>query len=178
MFMIPFALALRGFGVMSGMSATAGLRYIIMNMSTMAIIATMPAMLFSWKNNGMKGNAIADTNVPMIMKGILFPIEVWVLSDRFPKSGRRMRAARLSHAMMIPTIHWTLSIFAGSPALRAADEIPYILRAKISVRKVGHHESYTCQRSSIPKKANPMRQVRLRLSLSIIESLLNFHSIT
>ena len=35
-----------GFGVMSGISATAGLRYIIMNMSTIAIMITMPAMLF------------------------------------------------------------------------------------------------------------------------------------
>ena len=45
MLMMPFALARRGLGVISGMSATAGLRYIIMNISTIAIIATIPAML-------------------------------------------------------------------------------------------------------------------------------------
>ena len=45
MFMMPFALARRGLGVISGMSATAGLRYIIINISTIAIIATIPAML-------------------------------------------------------------------------------------------------------------------------------------
>ena len=30
----------------------------------MAIIATIPAMLFAWKNNGMKGKATAATNNP------------------------------------------------------------------------------------------------------------------
>ena len=45
MLMMPFAFARRGLGVMSGMSATAGLRYIIMNISTTAIMQTMPAIL-------------------------------------------------------------------------------------------------------------------------------------
>ena len=45
MLMTPFAFALSGFGVMSGMSATAGLRYIIMDISTTAIMTTMPAIL-------------------------------------------------------------------------------------------------------------------------------------
>ena len=45
MFIMPLALARRGLGVISGMSATAGLRYIIMKMSTIAIMATMPTML-------------------------------------------------------------------------------------------------------------------------------------
>ena len=43
--MMPLALARRGLGVISGISATAGLRYIIMKISTITIMATMPAML-------------------------------------------------------------------------------------------------------------------------------------
>ena len=67
MLMMPLALARRGLGVMSGMRATAGLRYIIMKRSTTAIIATMPATLFRWKNRGMNGNATAETKVPVRM---------------------------------------------------------------------------------------------------------------
>ena len=89
------------------------------------------------------------------------PMGVTVLSERLPKIGSRIRAARLSQAMITPTSHCTFRIFAGSPALSSAEEMPYILLAKISVRKVGHHESYTCQRSRMPKKAKPIRKVRL-----------------
>ena len=63
--MMPLARALSGFGVMSGIRATAGLRYIIMKASTTAIMNTMPAMLFRWKNRGMKGKASAATKVPV-----------------------------------------------------------------------------------------------------------------
>ena len=45
MLMMPFAFARRGLGVISGIRATAGLRYIIMNISTSAIMMTMPTML-------------------------------------------------------------------------------------------------------------------------------------
>ena len=45
MLMMPLAFARRGLGVMSGMSATAGLRYIIIKISTIAIMATIPVML-------------------------------------------------------------------------------------------------------------------------------------
>ena len=86
---------------------------------------------------------------------------VTVLSERLPKMGRRISAARLSQAMIMPTSHWTSSIFAGSPALSSAEEMPYMRRANMSVRNVGHHESYTCQRSRMPKKAKPIRNVRL-----------------
>ena len=65
MLMIPFALALSGLGVMSGMRATAGFLYIIMNRSTMAIIAIMAPILLIWKKRGMNGNATADTKVPI-----------------------------------------------------------------------------------------------------------------
>ena len=89
------------------------------------------------------------------------PMGVCVLSERLPKMGSRISAARLSQAMMMPTSHCTFRIFAGSPALSWAEESPYMRRAKMSVRKVGHQESYTCHRSRIPKKAKPMRKVRL-----------------
>ena len=49
------------------MSATAGLRYIIMNISTIPMRITMPTMLLLWKKTGMKGKAIADTKVPVRM---------------------------------------------------------------------------------------------------------------
>ena len=89
------------------------------------------------------------------------PIGVFVLSERLPKMGSRMSAARLSQAMIMPTSHWTLRIFAGSPALSSAEDMPYILLAKMSVKKVGHQESYTCQSSRMPKKAKPIRKVLL-----------------
>ena len=57
--------------------------------------------------------------------------------------------------------HWTLRIFAGSPALSSAEDMPYILLAKMSVKKVGHQESYTCQSNRMPKKAKPIRNVLL-----------------
>ena len=88
------------------------------------------------------------------------PMGVTVLSERLPKMGSRISAARLSQAMMMPTSHWTCRIFFGSPALSWAEDSPYIRRAKMSVRKVGHQESYTCQSSRMPKKAKPMRKVR------------------
>jgi len=75
--------------------------------------------------------------------------------------GSRMSAARLSQAMMMPTIHCTSSILAGSPAFSSAEERLNMRRAKMSVRKVGHQESYTCQRSSMPKNAKPIRNVLL-----------------
>ena len=124
MLMMPLALARRGLGVMSGMSATAGLRYIIIKMSTTAIIATMPAMLLLWKKSGMNGNATADTNVPTRMYGMRLPSFVWVLSERRPKIGSRTSAARLSHAIMMPTTHCTWRICSGSLALSAADDMP------------------------------------------------------
>ena len=74
--MMPLALARRGLGVMSGMRATAGLRYIIIKMRTMAIIATIPAMLLLWKNSGINGNATAETNVPTRIYGMRLPIFV------------------------------------------------------------------------------------------------------
>ena len=43
--MIPLALALKGFGVTSGIRATAGFLYIIMKIRTMAMDMTMPRML-------------------------------------------------------------------------------------------------------------------------------------
>ena len=89
------------------------------------------------------------------------PMGVFVLSDRLPKMGSRIRAARLSQAMMMPTIHCTFKILSGSPAFSSAEEMLYILLAKMSVRKVGHQASYTCHRSRMPKKAKPMRKVRL-----------------
>ena len=89
------------------------------------------------------------------------PMGVTVLSERLPKIGSRISAARLSQAMMMPTSHCTFRIFAGSPALSCADESPYMRRAKMSVRKVGHQESYTCQSRRMPKKAKPIRKVRL-----------------
>ena len=164
MLMRPLALARRGLGVISGIRATAGFRYIIMNSSTMAIMITMPATLFRWKNRGIKGKATAETRVPVRIKGIRLPMGVLVRSERLPKMGRRIRAARLSQAMMIPTIHCTSRILSGSPLFSSAEDRPYILRAKISVRKVGHQESYTCQSSRIPKKAKPMSMVRLTFS--------------
>ena len=89
------------------------------------------------------------------------PMGVFVLSDKLPKIGSRISAARLSQAMMMPTIHCTFRILLGSPAFSSAEEMLYILLAKISVRKVGHQESYTCHRSRIPKKAKPIRKVLL-----------------
>ena len=90
----------------------------------------------------MKGNAKADTNVPTRMYGILLPMRVCVLSDRLPKIGSRISAARLSQAMMIPTIHCTSRIWSSLPlAFSSKEDMLNILRAKISVRKVGHQES-------------------------------------
>ena len=85
---------------------------------------------------------------------------VFVRSDRDPKMGSRISAARLSAAMTMPTIHWTFRILSASPAFSWAEDKLYIRRAKMSVRKVGHQESYTCHSSRMPKKANPMRKVR------------------
>ena len=132
-----------------------------MKMSTTAIMLTMPAMLLRWKNSGMKGKATAATKVPVRIYGMRLPMRVWVRSDSEPNIGSRISAARLSQAMMMPTIHCTFRILSGAEALSSALERPYIRRAKISVRKVGHQESYTCQSSRIPKKAKPMRKVRL-----------------
>ena len=36
----------------------------------------------------------------------------------------------------------------------------------ISVKNVGHHESYTCHKSRIPKNAKPISAVRFLFSLS------------
>ena len=52
-----------------------------------------------------------------------FPMGVRVRSERFPKIGRRISAARLSQAMMMPTIHWTFRILAGSLAFSSAEDI-------------------------------------------------------
>ena len=109
----------------------------------------------------MNGNATAATNVPVRIYGMRLPMGVTVLSERLPKMGSRMSAARLSHAMIMPTSHCTSSIFAGSPAFSSAEDMPYMRRAKMSVRNVGHQESYTCQRSRMPKNAKPIRNVRL-----------------
>ena len=49
------------------------------------------------------------------------PMGVFVLSERLPKIGSRISAARLSQAMMMPTIHWTLRILSGSLALSSAE---------------------------------------------------------
>ena len=37
----------------------------------------------------------------------------------------------------------------------------HIFLAKISVKKVGHQESYTCHNNKMPKKANPIKNVLL-----------------
>ena|SRR5574344_751528 len=112
---------------------------------------------------------MAETKVPVRIYGILFPMGLLVLSDKRPKIGRRIKAARLSQAIIIPTIHCTDRIlWASPPIFSSADDIPYMRRAKISVRKVGHQESYTCHRSRIPKKANPMRSVLFTFSFNFI----------
>ena len=49
------------------MRATAGLRYIIMKISTVTMAMIMPTMFLLWKNRGMKGKATAETRVPIRM---------------------------------------------------------------------------------------------------------------
>ena len=53
----------------------------------------------------MNGNAKAETNVPIKMNGIRLPIGDLVLSEIEPNIGSKIKAAKLSHAIIIPTIH-------------------------------------------------------------------------
>ena len=63
--MIPLALLRSGFGVISGIKATAGLRYIIANKTTNAIMTITPAKLLCVKNKGINGNSAQHTIVPI-----------------------------------------------------------------------------------------------------------------
>ena len=63
----PFALLRKGFGVISGINETAGLRYIIANRRITAIMMIVPTMLFNIKKTGINGNAMAQTAVPTNM---------------------------------------------------------------------------------------------------------------
>ena len=94
--MIPFALLRKGFGVISGIKATAGFLYIIANKTTIAIMMITPAKLFIWKKTGINGKATTQMNVPTKIYGIRFPIGDLVLSDKAPNIGSKIRAARLS----------------------------------------------------------------------------------
>ena len=148
--MIPLALERSGFGVISGIKATAGLRYIIANKTTIAIITMTPTKLLCVKNKGINGNNAQHTIVPTAIYGILLPNLVLVLSESAPNIGKRIKAAKLSIAIIIPTRYCT---FLSSAMFNL------VLNNSVSIGV--HHESYTCHKSKIPKKAKPIIKVRL-----------------
>ena len=75
---------------------------LLLFMGAISLIGTWMVIILA-KKTGTKGKAIAQTNVPTIIYGILFPIGDFVLSERLPKIGKRINAAKLSRAIIIPT---------------------------------------------------------------------------
>jgi len=65
MLIILLALLLNGLGVISGIKATAGFRYIIAKKTTIAIKEIVPTKLWIWNKTGIKGKAIAQQKVPI-----------------------------------------------------------------------------------------------------------------
>ncbi len=102
--MIPFALERNGFGVTSGIKATAGARYIFMINRIKPMVAMTPTKERCKKAMTIKGKTTMDKIIPSAIKGIRLPKRPLCLSDRLPNIGSMKMAITLSSAIMIPTM--------------------------------------------------------------------------
>ena len=134
-----FALERRGFGVTSGMRATAGERKVAIESSV-----TRSKTIKSQRSPMIPRieNITAAATVPQTMKGVRLPKRVDVRSEIAPKRGSRTTARMLSSDMINPE--------------SASSLIPYF-----PFRSKGTMVSYACQNAEIRKKAKPTRIVRL-----------------
>ena len=100
----PLAPLLSGFGVTSGIKATAGDLYDCIITKNNNIKTITPGNIFHMHIKAIKGKTNIVINIPITIYGILLPNLVLVLSDSLPKIGIINMAATLSSAIIIPTI--------------------------------------------------------------------------
>jgi hypothetical protein len=134
-------LLLRGFGVRSGIRATAGDRYVLMARSTIPRAIKNIGRLFNLSAKGKKAIHMTAINVPKMIKGVRLPSLVSTLSDKAPNKGSIIRASTLSMAIIAPV--------KVSPT------------PKVFFSISGMILSYSCQKELIDKNARPIKKVRL-----------------
>ena len=143
---MAFARERKGLGVKSGISATAGERYVPMAMSkSPSNTMNTPSRPAKSANGRAIISALAAT-VPATMNGIRLPRRDWHRSDSVPNSGSKNSARMLSSAITKPAI--------SSP------------REKRCLRIRGITKSYACQKAQMEKNARPIKNVRLLLSFT------------
>ena len=109
--MIAFALLRRGLGVTSGMSATAGERYVPMairrsprTVTNIIVRLIRGDLKQELSRTGIRSISPAANRVPRRINGFRFPSLLVHLSEIPPNSGSRKSARILSIAMIIPEI--------------------------------------------------------------------------
>ena len=134
--MTPLACERFSEGVMSGISATTGVRQSAMLSSRVLVQATNSG---STAASGIIPKANAERGAPIRMNGSRRPSLVRSRSDQAPTGGWMKSAAMLSSVMKKPT-HT-----ADSP--------------NFCERKIGTKALYTAQMTLTPKKPNPSRNI-------------------
>ena len=143
---MALALLRSGFGVTSGISATAGLRYVpidtrihpntTMNSTFVPADGAAAYRLSKIGNNSIR---TTDTNVPYRRNGLRRPILLLQRSEMPPNNGNKKMARTLSAAIIAPDI------------------VSFI--AKVLVKINGMMLLYICQKAQMDKNANPTRMV-------------------
>ena len=148
---MAFPFERRGLGVRSGMSATAGLRYVPIATSTTKSTPTKTYIFQGCSCSAAELSIIGRntivptaTTVPKTKNGIRLPHGCVHLSERAPKNGSKKRASTLSRA------------------IRAPEMVSSRCRVLVSIN--GITLLYICQNAQIEKNAKPMRTVRFTLS--------------
>ena len=139
--MTAFPALRSGFGVKSGINATAGERYNPMETRSANRLTTNNRRFLDWSAYGTSIKNVTARAVPPNINGIRFPIGVSTLSERLPKIGSRNKASTLSAAMIAPV--------TVSP------------RPKEFFKINGITLSYICQNAEIDKNARPISMVLL-----------------
>ncbi len=134
--MMPLACERNCDGVMSGMSATTGVRQKAMLSKSVLVQATNSG---STDASGISPKTSAPMGAPIRMNGIRRPIGVRRRSDHAPTGGWMKSAAILSRVMKKP-------IKIGE-------------RPKRLARKSGTNALYTVQMTLTPKKPKPSRKI-------------------
>lgn len=101
-FMMALPLLRSGFGVTSGISATAGERYVAIAISTSPKPTKKSTSLFVFSAVGKSTRQSIAIMLPPTIYGIRLPIFVRVLSDNLPKIGSINSAKTLSSAITTP----------------------------------------------------------------------------
>ena len=130
----------RGLGVTSGISATAGLRYVAIEMSTSARPMKNSARFSVRSASGRRNMNSSAPMVPPRMYGMRRPMAVRVLSLNLPNIGSMTSARMLSMAMTTPvSVSSTWNVY---------------------FRMRGMMLSYTCQNAQMDMNARPTNTVR------------------